>query len=527
MKKILYSVLALAMAAFTFTSCEDVPMPYDDPNNNGGGTEEPTLPEGVYLDQSFTSSLGQFTTVSASGDLAWYNDYQSAMITGYQNKVNKAGVTFLVGPEIDLTSAEKAYVTINHAINYERGDINEDNSILISKNYNGDVNTATWELLSYDTEGLNTSFTFVEKSVNIPASYIGNKVVIALRHTCNASNSSTWEVKSLKVQEGEVESVGGDETPTDVILDQSFASSLGGFTSIATTGELTWYNDYSSAMITGFKDYDGDNKKENKAGVTYLVSPELDLTKVDKAYLTINHAVNYEKGDINQNNSVLISKNYNGDPNNATWEMLTYNTDGIGTSFTFAEKSVNIPASYIGSKVVIALRHTCTDTYSSTWEVKSLSIKAGEVNDNGNSGEVTENSITVIASSLGIADAEYMGSVTLSDGTVLAFEQNGNANGPKYYKNGTNIRMYPNNYVTITSASRKIASVIINCDEASGTIYNASGDISANPGTVSTNEKVITVNDINSISTTITNTSAGKGAPSQLRFVSLTINYAE
>ena len=32
MKKILYSVFALAMAAFTFTSCEDVPAPYDDPN---------------------------------------------------------------------------------------------------------------------------------------------------------------------------------------------------------------------------------------------------------------------------------------------------------------------------------------------------------------------------------------------------------------------------------------------------------------------------------------------------------------
>ena len=31
MKKIIYSVMMLAMAAFTFTSCEDVPMPYDMP----------------------------------------------------------------------------------------------------------------------------------------------------------------------------------------------------------------------------------------------------------------------------------------------------------------------------------------------------------------------------------------------------------------------------------------------------------------------------------------------------------------
>ena len=46
MKKILYSVLALAMAAFTFTSCEDVPAPYDDPNDNP--IDEPVViePEG-------------------------------------------------------------------------------------------------------------------------------------------------------------------------------------------------------------------------------------------------------------------------------------------------------------------------------------------------------------------------------------------------------------------------------------------------------------------------------------------------
>ena len=124
MKKILYSVIALTMAAFTFTSCEDVPAPYDDPNNNGGGQE---LPEGVLLDQNFTSSLGDFTSKAASGNLNWYNDYSSAMVTGFQDfdgdgtKENQAGVTFLVGPEIDLTEVTEAYITINHALNYERG----------------------------------------------------------------------------------------------------------------------------------------------------------------------------------------------------------------------------------------------------------------------------------------------------------------------------------------------------------------------------------------------------------------------
>lgn len=401
MKKILYSVLALAMAAFTFTSCEDVPMPYDDPNNNGGGNEKPELPEGVYLDQSFATSLGDFTSVSASGTLSWVNDFSSAMITGFKDfdgdgkKENQAGVTYLVGPEVDLTTATKAYITIEHAINYERGDINDNNSVLISKDYNGDVNTATWEILKYDTEGMGNNFTFVTKSVNIPAAYIGSKVVIALRHTCNESFSSTWEVKSLSIQEGEVEesgNPGGDpELPEGVFLDQNFASSLGNFTSISTSGELKWYNDFSSAMITGYQDFDGDGKKENRAGVTYLVSPEINITGTDKAHIEINQAVNYEKGDVNQNNSILISKNYNGNPATATWELLEYDTEGLNTSFTFKNKVVNIPAAYIGSKVVIALRHTCNESFSSTWEVKSLSVKAGEAGGStgGNEGDLT------------------------------------------------------------------------------------------------------------------------------------------
>lgn len=44
MKKLLYTMLVAVMTAFTFASCEDVPSPYGDPNNNGGtevpGTEE-------------------------------------------------------------------------------------------------------------------------------------------------------------------------------------------------------------------------------------------------------------------------------------------------------------------------------------------------------------------------------------------------------------------------------------------------------------------------------------------------------
>ena len=532
MKKIMYSMFALAMAAFTFTGCEDVPAPYDTPKEEGGGE---VLPDGVLLDQDFTSSLGDFKSISASGDLAWYNDFKSAMITGYQDfdgdgqKENKAGVTYLVSPEIDLTGVESAYITMTHALNYERNDINENNSLLISKNFTGDVNTATWELLKYDTEDLNSSFTFVDKSVNLPSEYMGGKVVIALRHTCNASNSSTWEVNRLKIQKGEVEEEGGGEVlPDGVRLDQDFTNTLGDFKSISASGDLAWYNDFKSAMITGYQDFDGDGQKENKAGVTFLVSPEIDLTGVESAYITMTHALNYERNDINENNSLLISKNFTGDVNTATWELLKYDTEGLNSSFTFVDKSVNLPSEYMGGKVVIALRHTCNASNSSTWEVNRLKIQEGEVETPEQpGGEVTGNSITVDVNAFGLENATDLNTLTLTDGTTLTFEAGGNKNGPKFYTTGGgSFRMYPNNAFTIAS-SKKIVKVVVNCDEYNGTVYNASGDISASAGKVDVNEKVVTLSGLSETSVKITNTSTTTGAGSQIRIKSIVITYAE
>ena len=80
---------------------------------------------------------------------------------------------------------------------------------LITDNYTGDVKTTTWKQLPYNTDGLNDAstkeFVFVTNAANIPAEFMGKKVVIALRHTCSDSQSSTWEVKTLKVLAGKAD----------------------------------------------------------------------------------------------------------------------------------------------------------------------------------------------------------------------------------------------------------------------------------------------------------------------------------
>ena len=171
------------------------------------------------------------------------------------------------------------------------------------------------------------------------------------------------------------------EESGEAIFSADFSQSLGDFTSISTSGTLEWYNDYFSAMITGYKDFNGDGEKENQAGVTFLVGPEIDLSHIEEAYVATNMAINYERGDLNANNSILISKNYTGNANNATWTQLTYDTEGLNSDFTFKNKKTAIPAELMGGKVRIALRHTCSDTQSSTWEVKKIEVIKGKIED--------------------------------------------------------------------------------------------------------------------------------------------------
>ena len=145
----------------------------------------------------------------------------------------------------------------------------------------------------------------------------------------------------------------------------------------------------------------------------------------------------------------------------------------------------------------------------------------GRVEGNISSG----NTITVKAIDFGVSNGVAMGTQTLSDGTKLVFDGGGNSNAPKYYDAGTNIRMYPKNTVTIT-ASKNIQKVVFNCDEYNGTICNASGDISASPGTVNVNDKVVTISGISSKTTTITNTSTATKEASQIRIITIEITYA-
>ena len=538
-----FQFLALAFAALCFTACEDVPAPYNIFSEGAGQGTGSHLPYTV----TFESSLGDFTTENTVGDFPWTCQHSCAQITSYIDtdgdgtKENNPATSWLISPAFDLTGVEAAHVSFDYILRYANAsDLATNYQVLVSKDYTKDagVAAASWTVLPLDLVQVSDWDTWTNTgNLNIPAEFCNTaNVTIALRYIAQAK-AATWEVKNFVLDQGAGDQGAGDNGGGSgeeggvktLPYSEEFSTTLGGFKNYTTSGEGAWTIDYSTAKATGY-----DNaSKVTTAGTYYLVSPEISLAGQTAVHVSYEYILRYNKGDENQ--QVFITDAFNEATPAEGWTLLVdKHTEGTDWT-TFAKEDIAIPAAYLGKTVRIAFRYNTNAESGSTWEVKNFAIAAGAPGEGGNTGgegggtvdtPITNDYITVTAASFGLENQAAVTELKLSDGTTLTFDGGGNTNPPKYYNAGNNIRMYPKNTMTI-SASKKIAAIVLNVDKYNGTICNASGDISANPGSVSTAEQVVTISSVNATSTVITNTSTTTSTPSQIRWISLTVYYVE
>ena len=538
-----FQFLALAFAALCFTACEDVPAPYNIFSEGAGQGTGSHLPYTV----TFESSLGDFTTENTVGDFPWTCQHSCAQITSYIDtdgdgtKENNPATSWLISPAFDLTGVEAAHVSFDYILRYANAsDLATNYQVLVSKDYTKDagVAAASWTVLPLDLVQVSDWDTWTNTgNLNIPAEFCNTaNVTIALRYIAQAK-AATWEVKNFVLDQGAGDQGAGDNGGGSgeeggvktLPYSEEFSTTLGGFKNYTTSGEGAWTIDYSTAKATGY-----DNaSKVTTAGTYYLVSPEISLAGQTAVHVSYEYILRYNKGDENQ--QVFITDAFNEATPAEGWTLLVdKHTEGTDWT-TFAKEDIAIPAAYLGKTVRIAFRYNTNAESGSTWEVKNFAIAAGAPGEGGNTGgegggsvdtPITNDYITVTAASFGLENQAAVTELKLSDGTTLTFDGGGNTNPPKYYNAGNNIRMYPKNTMTI-SASKKIAAVVLNVDKYNGVICNASGDISANPGSVSTSGQVVTISNVNATSTVITNTSTTTSTPSQIRWISLTVYYVE
>ena len=372
----LLTLAAACTLALGFTACEDVPSPYGLPTEKQ--QQQPASKE-VLLEESFASSLGSFKNYTTSGEGAWKIDFKTAKASGYDNAAKKttAGTYYLVSSEIDLTGVDNAYVALDYIMRYNKGDENQ--QLLITDAFNAEKPAEGWTVVNQKWTEAADWKNFVNDKVAIPAAFLGKKVHIAFRYNTDDKSGSTWEIKNLKVQRGTV-TPSTPEQPVQPntngpLIDESFAASLGAFTSQTTSGEGAWKIDFKSAKASG---YDNASKKTT-AGTYYLVSPEVDLTaaKTEGAHVALEYILRYNKADANQ--QLLITDAYNPAQPEAGWTVLNQKwTEGKDwKSYTAA--NYDIPEAFLGKKVRIAFRYNSDDKSGSTWQIKNVKLALGHL----------------------------------------------------------------------------------------------------------------------------------------------------
>ncbi len=160
-----------------------------------------------------------------------------------------------------------------------------------------------------------------------------------------------------------------------------------------------------------------------------------------------------------------------------------------------------------------------------TPEIKNATVEilegGSDDGGSGGGGDTPEGDVTIAASGMGLANNTSWTTVTVN-GVTFTADGGGNQNTPKYFDNGSNLRMYPKNSLTI-SAGKNIASIVLTC--TSGSVAN--GNVGAEPGSVSVSDPTITISGINSKTVKISNNDGSTGAASQIRIESIAIKFAE
>lgn len=190
----------------------------------GGGTTptpgpEPT-PEGAIFSETFSASQGNFTiddkSLAEGLTYIWKHDAQHHYMkaSAFVGGKSYASESWLVSPEIDLSSEKAAFLSFMHTANkFPEGKTAKDFvSVKISKD------GTTWDNLTIPTWPAGTDWIFVSSgSIDLKA-YLGSKVKIAFVYTSKDGESGSWEIKNVLVKaEGTTEPVGPtpEPEPTD------------------------------------------------------------------------------------------------------------------------------------------------------------------------------------------------------------------------------------------------------------------------------------------------------------------------
>ena len=409
MKKIIYSLLVLAMAAFTFSSCEDVPAPYD----------MPTKPETPELTTDGTEA-NPYTVADAKIAATGTNVFVKAFIVGYvpDKALNEA----IFG---DAASAASAPTNILVAASADETNVTNCMPIQLPP---GAIRTA---LNLKDNPGNLKQEVILCGNIENYFGATGLKSVAYAK--IGAKEFGTKPGGSTTTPDtpaGEAKGTGTEADPFNSVAANNLATSLG-------SGEVSDKEYYIKGKIQEIK---------------------------DQFAAQFGNATFYIADDENSQKFLIFRTYYFG---GEKWKE----GDGqlkIGDEVVVCAKLINYmgntPETNQGGKLISVNGKTSIEGGSETPDTPSTTEG---ISVNGLTVTLTNSGVTA-GKSLKVEDLSTLKldanptEFTLSDGTIFKLDSNGNKTKPAYNEKAKELRIYANNIMTITG-SKNIAKIILTC----------------------------------------------------------------
>ena len=231
--------------------------------------------ETVVSNTVYTSGKWTFTSTDAgwpaNAYLGWFgktydkDGSKYINVAPYSSSMSEV-VAYAVMTKFNVADAEGKKLTFDLAWFFQTQD-NSKFEVVASKNYTGDVATATWEVVesyTYTDESINPKNTWTSYSLDLSTKYAEEKALaVAFRYT---GKSNTYRLDNVEF--------GAAEAPVEVLT--------------VTTGEAT---NVTTTTATLAGSYAGVTEAPAEVGVEYRMSGAADYTKVAAAAVAESFSV--------------------------------------------------------------------------------------------------------------------------------------------------------------------------------------------------------------------------------------------
>ena len=192
----------------------------------------------------------------------------------------------------------------------------------------------------------------------------------------DAASIEDW----ITVPGGDIDVDFGDGTdvpePSEVVvLDESFNAGQGAFTiDNKDLGGMNFVWAHKVFESVGYMKASGYYNNTANACESWLVSPNVDLSKATKATLTFMHCDNNSKVDLAARQTVMTL--WATEVATEQWEQIAIPTYGAGTDYVYVSSGDIDLSKYAGKSMKFAFKYVCNGDFSATWQIQNVKVVA-------------------------------------------------------------------------------------------------------------------------------------------------------